>query len=415
MSDWKDIVRAEWRKRHPETADDGAFPLMERTFDTEEIVAAVDTILSGQVTMSTRVSEFERRFAEVVGAPYAVMVNSGSSANLLAVSAAANSARAHHLRAGDEVLVPAVCWSTTVWPLVQCGLVPVFVDVDPRTLNISVDDLARRITDRTRAIMIVHVLGNGCDMSRIRGLAAQHSLLVIEDTCESLGTTSDGKVVGTLGDFGTYSFYYSHHMTTGEGGMVVCHTLEDYDLLRCLRAHGWTRQLSDRERVEASHPDIDPRFLFVNVGYNVRPLDVQAAIGIEQLKRLDAMNAARISNRDAIVADLLAHPEWRDQFRIIDADRGSAPAWFGLALLLNDDRDLREYLAALSAAGVENRPIISGNFCRQPALARIGLSIDPLAYPGAEDVHHRGFFIGVQSTPLPEAKRRSLVERLLRA
>jgi CDP-6-deoxy-D-xylo-4-hexulose-3-dehydrase len=415
VTDWRDAIVAEWERRHGSPAVSDAFPLMEQTFTSAEIVAATETLLSGQLTMHDRVRELEERFAASVGAPYAVMVNSGSSANLLAVGASANPVRERHLGRECEVLVPAVCWSTSVWPFVQAGLSPVFVDVDPKTMNLDVADLKRKITPRTRAIMVVHVLGNSCDMLTIGEIAREHDLIVIEDTCESLGSLSHGRAAGTHAEFGTYSFYYSHHMTTGEGGMVVCQTLEDLDLLRCLRAHGWTRQLSNRAAIEAEHPDIDPRFVFLNVGYNVRPLEVQAAIGLVQLERLPAMNEARNTNRERILAALEAHPRWRGQFQAAQPDTGASPTWFGLAMLLNEERPLREFLAGLTKLGVENRPAISGNFTRQPAWKRLGYDVDPAALPGAETVHHRGFFIGLQSTPLSDERVETLADRLLRA
>ena len=332
-----------------------------------------------------------------------------------AVISAANPLRGVHLERGDEVLVPAVCWSTSVWPIVQAGLSPIFVDVDPQTLNVSIDDLRRKLTPRTRAIMVVHVLGNPCDMEAIGAIAAERGLIVIEDTCESLGARSHGRAAGAIGDFGTYSFYYSHHMTTGEGGMVVCRTLEDADLLRCLRAHGWSRQLSNRADVDAAHPDIDPRFVFVNLGYNVRATEVQAAIGSVQLGRLPLMNETRNANRERIVAAMRAHPLWREQFHVTRADTAAEPAWFGLAMLLQNDRPLRDFLTSLTALGVENRPAISGNFCRQPAWTRLGYAIDPTSFPGAETVHHRGFFIGIHSSSLTDEQVATLADRLLRA
>jgi CDP-6-deoxy-D-xylo-4-hexulose-3-dehydrase len=413
VSDWRSVIAEEWQRRHAHDAATDTFPLMEQNFGTEEILAGVETLLSGQLTLHDRVRELEERFAAMVGAPFAVMVNSGSSANLLAVACASNPLRSRHLRRDDEVLVPAVCWSTSVWPIVQSGLTPVFVDIDPRTLNISIDDVRRKLTPRTRAVMVVHVLGNACDMQAIRSLAEERDLVVIEDACESLGTVSHGRHAGTHGDFGAYSFYYSHHMTTGEGGMVVCKTPEDQDLLRCLRAHGWSRHLSNRAEIEAAYPDIDPRFVFVNLGYNVRPLDIQGAIGLVQLERLPRMNEARNHNRARMVEALRAHPSWRGQFQIAEAAEECIPAWFGLAMLLTGDRPLREFLDALTARGVENRPIISGNFCRQPAWQRLGYAIDPRSFPGAEAVHHGGFFIGVQSRPLSPARIAALADRLL--
>lgn len=415
MSDWRTAIREEWERRRAQRKITMPFPLLAQGFGAEEILAAVDTLLDGQLTMGDSVREMERRFAAEVGAPHAVMVNSGSSANLLAMACAANPMRTRHLQPGDEVIVPAVCWSTSVWPILQCGLRPVFVDVDPTTLNVSLDALRKALTPATHAIMAVHVLGNACDVGALADIADAQDLVLIEDTCESLGARAAGRPLGTFGDLGTYSFYYSHHITTGEGGMVVCRTQEDADLLRCLRAHGWSRNLSDREEIERANPDVDPRFLFVNAGYNLRPMEVQGDFGICQLARLHDMNAARNANRDRIVHALQSHPRWRKQFRFVEPGPAVEPSWFGLSLLIADDRDRRAFLDALTARGVENRPIICGNFTRQPAWRRLGYPIDPASLPGAELIHERGFFIGVHTEPLPDAAVANLAGILLDA
>lgn len=416
MTTWKEAVRLEWERRIDPQESSTAFPLMQDAFTAEDILEAVDVLLSGRLTMADRVRKFERTFADYVGAPYAVMVNSGSSANLLATAVAVNPARSLRIEQGAEVIVPAVCWSTSVWPLVQAGLQPVFADVDPATLNVSLESVHAAITPRTRAIMAVHVLGNSCDVEALASLAAERQWVLIEDTCESLGSRFRGRTLGTFGSFGTYSFYYSHHMTTGEGGMVVCRDAADYDLLKCLRAHGWSRELSDRQQIEAANPGIDPRFLFVNVGYNVRPTEVQAAIGLSQLERLTAMNETRNDNRTRVISALRAHPQWREQFSFAQAGDDCEPAWFGLTLLLQDGHvDRADYLGRLTARGIENRPIISGNFTRQPAWQLVGTAIDPLRFPGAELLHHRGFFIGVHASPLDDAAVNHLAATLLEA
>jgi CDP-6-deoxy-D-xylo-4-hexulose-3-dehydrase len=220
-------------------------PLAENAMDHTDVSAAIHSLLTNNHTMGKTVIEFEKQFAAKVGSKHAVMVNSGSSANLLAAAAIINQHRkAGFLKAGDKILVPALCWSTSVWPFIQLGLEVVFLDVDPSTLNLSLDDLKKKCTPDVKAICFVHILGNCCDMSEALSFVRGKGLVVIEDTCESLGTTYDGKMLGTLGDFGSYSFYYSHHITTIEGGMVVCQTDEDYELLILLRAHGWTRNLS---------------------------------------------------------------------------------------------------------------------------------------------------------------------------
>jgi CDP-4-dehydro-6-deoxyglucose reductase, E1 len=415
MTDFRDAIVAEWRRREAARAPRSLFPLIGNSFDHHEIIAAVDVLLSGRLTMGDKVRQFEQEFAHLVGAPYAVMVNSGSSANLLAVAAATAPSRSSRLAAGDEVLVPAVCWATSVWPLLQHTLRPVFVDVDPRTLNVDVDDLERRITSRTRAIFAVHVLGNSASMTPMVDMAKRHGLLLIEDTCESLGSTSGGRYLGSLGDFGTYSFYYSHHITTGEGGMVVCQTLEDVDLLRSLRSHGWSRDLSNREAVERQFSDVDPRFLFVHSGYNVRPLELQAAIGLCQIERLGAMNEVRNANRERLLRALHEHELWDGRFEFPHAGEGTTAAWFGLPCLLRAGFPVakRAFLEHLTRSGVENRPIISGNFTRQPGLRAHGLVCDPEAYPGAEAVDQRGFFIGIHTEMLPESTIDQLADILL--
>lgn len=416
MKDWREQLRQEWEKRVATQASSVPFPLTSSSANADEVIAATETLLSGRWTMGERVAEFEAEFAKTVGAPHAVMVNSGSSANLLALAVAANPQRRQHLNAGDEVLVPAICWSTSVWPILQLGLVPVFVDVDPRTLNLDLADLRRKCTARSRALMLVHTLGNSAPMMELLEFVKQHKLILIEDTCEALGSSAGNQALGTFGDFGTYSFYYSHHITTGEGGMVVCRNREDYDLLQCLRAHGWSRPLSNRSELERAHPQVDPRWLFVNVGYNFRPMEIQAAIGLCQLRRLKQMNDTRRHNRERLQSALQRHPRWQNQFEFPMAAAGTEPAWFGFACLLSAAlaAHLQPFLAYLTVNGVEHRPIISGNFTRQPALRLFGIECDPTSFPGAETVNARGFFVGLHGEPLPQPMIDRLADILLR-
>lgn len=404
MSDWKRVIVEEWERRSNERKDDRLFPLIFQGFDSNEIVAAIDSLLDGRLTMGEEVNRFEKSFAEYIGAKYAVMVNSGSSANLLAVACAANPLRARKLMPGDEVLVPAVAWSTSVWPLIQHQLTPVFVDVDPKTLNVDPADLQRKLTSKTKGMMAVHVLGNSAPMEDLLEVAKKNDLILIEDTCESLGSRFRGRPLGGFGDFGCYSFYYSHHLTTGEGGMVVCHTLEDYDLLRCLRAHGWSRSLSNQAELEKEHSEVDARFMFVNLGYNLRPMELQAAIGNFQLAKLDQMNAIRNRNRSKLIEALESHPKWDGQFSFPAPTSGTDPAWFGFICILDRAHEgkHKDYLSYLSAAGIENRPIISGNFTRQPGLKVLNIACDPQAFPGAEEIHNRGFFMGIHTRELSQ-------------
>jgi CDP-6-deoxy-D-xylo-4-hexulose-3-dehydrase len=336
---------------------------------------------------------------------------------LLAVSAIVNKFRSVHCDAGDEVLVPAVSWSTSVFPLIQCGLKPVFVDTDPVTFNVTKETLMKAMTPRVKAVMAVHVLGNSICMKDLEDFVTEHSLMLIEDTCESLGSffeSSDGqkKMLGTLGDFGCYSFYFSHHITSGEGGAVVCKTEQDYNFVRCLRAHGWTRHLTNRKEVEASYPQIDSRFLFINLGYNLRPMEVQGAMLCVQLGKLEGFNKIRRSNLARVRTACEGNPKYSKTMHMMEASEGMDPAWFGIAMLLHEEyaHQLPEYLEFLSTHGVENRPIISGNFIRQPSIAMYCKDEKPENYQGSEAIHNRGFFIGVHQVYTEDSKIEKLVE-----
>uniref|UniRef100_A0A0G4HRE4 NAD-dependent epimerase/dehydratase domain-containing protein n=1 Tax=Chromera velia CCMP2878 TaxID=1169474 RepID=A0A0G4HRE4_9ALVE len=424
MSELKELLSREFNARQAEqkkTKQAYRFPLGQDVYGEDELLAMADVILSGQLTLSDRVAECEKRFAETVGVPYACMVNSGSSANLLAMQALCSPTRLAHLRKGDEVLIPAVCWSTSLYPILQCGMKPVWVDVDPETMNISVDQLKKKISPRTKGIVLVHILGNSTDMREVMELVRRHSLLVLEDTCESLGSFYDlqdggGKrFLGTFGDFGTFSFFFSHHITSGEGGMVCCKTLDDYNFLRSLRAHGWTRHLTNRKDVEAQYPGLDPRFLFIHLGFNLRPLEVQGAMATVQLNRLSTFNAARRANFRRVREKLEADPRYHSTMTLMKASSHCDPAWFGFPIILKPGlgTQLRDYLQHLSANGVENRPILSGNFLRQPVCDTHMCGEDPALFPGAEVIHNRGFFIAAHCHELPDAEIEFLCTTLL--
>ena len=392
------------------------FPLVDSSYDNQEIISCMATLLSGQLTMGAKVRQFEEQFAAYCGARYAVMVNSGSSANLLALSVLTNPLRRVHLRPGDKVAVPAVCWSTSLWPVIQTGLVPVLVDVDPGTLNLSIPSLQAALRQHDlKAVLMVHVLGNSTDLPALLEIVDRHGLLLMEDTCESLGTTYDGRMLGTLGSFGTFSFYFSHHMTTIEGGMVLAETDEDYDLLKCLRAHGWSREQSNRAELESANSHIDPRFLFVNVGYNLRPMEIQAAFGLEQLKRLDEMNHQRRANVQRIRAAFARHPRWRGQLQFPEATAQLDACWFGFPFLVDPalELDYRKFTASLLRNGVDTRPIVSGNMALQPAVRHFGIELGMGPFTGAQAVHERGLFIGCHARALPEDTITRLVDLIL--
>lgn len=287
------------------------YPLASSTWDQAELNAIQSVIDSNMYTMGKQVAEYEKRFAEYFGSQYAVMVSSGSTANLIMIAALFYTQNEQlKLKRGDEVIVPAVSWSTTYYPLYQYGLKLKFVDIDRDTLNMDLQQLESAITDKTRAILTVNLLGNPNDFNKINAMIAGKNIVLLEDNCESMGATINGKQAGTFGIMGTYSSFFSHHIATMEGGCVVTDDEELYHILLCLRAHGWTRNLPKFNKVtgEKSDDPFEEAFKFVLPGYNVRPLEMSGAIGIEQLKKLPSFIQNRIDNGNYFAELFHNHP-----------------------------------------------------------------------------------------------------------
>jgi CDP-6-deoxy-D-xylo-4-hexulose-3-dehydrase len=236
------------------------------------------------------------------------MVNSGSSANLLAASILSNARFPRRLAPGDEVIVPAVAWSTTYFPLAHVGAVPVLVDVNLETFTIDPGAAEAAVTARTRALLPVHLLGNPCDMERLLHLAQRRDLFLIEDACEAHGAQFNGRMVGSFGNIGTFSFYFSHHISTIEGGMLVTSDDRVADLARVLRAHGWQRDM--KTKVPVSDSILDPRYLFVNLGYNLRPTELQGAFGVHQVGKLEGFIRTRRENAEYWNSSLQKYSDW---------------------------------------------------------------------------------------------------------
>ncbi len=335
--------------------------LHETTIGEDEIQAVIDVMRSGQVTSGVKVKEFEKAFP----GKHAVMCNSGSSANLLAIAALCDPATPNRLKRGDGVIVSALSWSTTIWPLVQYGLIPIIVDIDPLTLNMDPKEIEKAVSSHVRAIMPVHVYGNPCDMT-VMGLCRDNSLVLIEDCCEALGATWGGRSIGNFGTLATFSFYFSHHITTVEGGMVITDN-EDIDrTLRILRSHGWVRDVDDHPDLHA-YPDIDPRFLFVGAGYNLRSTEMQAAMGLVQLPKLTGFVLARRAAAKALLQTFRLYEDYLMCQHEIPYARSS---WFGFPIVIKDDapftaKEMREFF---DKAGIETRPIILGNIALQPGM-----------------------------------------------
>lgn len=369
-----------------------SYPLATATWDQAEYDAIQRVVASGMFTMGPEVRAFEQRFAECVGSTYCVMVNSGSSANLLMVAALRYSQNPEfRINPGDEVIVPAVSWSTTYYPLHQYGLKMKFVDVDIDTLNYDLEQLASAITDRTRAIMAVNLLGNPNDFARIRQIIRGRNIVLIEDNCESLGAQFDGRQAGTFGLMGSFSTFFSHHISTMEGGMIVTDDEELYHVLLSLRAHGWTRNLPKHNHICGTKSDnpFEESFRFVLPGYNVRPLEMSGAIGIEQIKKLPGLVAARRVNA-AHFADAMAEFPWLR----IQRETG-ASSWFGFSMILSEDAPIkRDALVALFARNqIDVRPIVAGNFAKNEVIKWFDYEIVG-NLPNAQDVDRNGLFIG---------------------
>lgn len=371
------------------------YSLSNDTWDEKELEAAHKVIDSRFFTMGEKVKQYEKDFADKFGSKYAVMSNSGSSANLLMMAALLYSGR---LKRGDEVLVTAVSWSTTYFPIFQMGFKLRFVDIDLETLNVDVETLEAAITSKTKAVMIVNLLGNPNEFAEIQKICDRHDLLLLEDNCESMGATYDGKMAGTFGVIGSFSTYFSHHLCTMEGGMNVTDDEELYHYMLSIRSHGWTRHLPDESSIYKKLGDpFYESFNFIMPGFNVRPLEIEAATGIEQLHKLDKFIEQRRKNAGLFKERIENETEFLTQKEI-----GKA-SWFGFAIILPDKikgkRSL--YTDALRNSGIEVRPIVAGNFVRQRALRFLDYSVSGML-KNADYIHDNGFFVGNHSIEMSD-------------
>jgi CDP-6-deoxy-D-xylo-4-hexulose-3-dehydrase len=340
--------------------------------------------------MSEKTMKFEIKFSDYLGCKESVMVNSGSSADLLIVFALVNP-EMELLKPGDEILVPSLTWPTQIWSAMMAGLKVKFIDTDPVTLNISLDDLKNKITNQTKALSLVHIMGNPCNMDVILDICKEHQLLLIEDCCESLGGTFNGQQVGTFGLASSFSFFFSHHITTMEGGMISCQDEKLSDMFRLLRAHGWARNLKYLKIDE--HNGIDPRYMFLNWGFNVRPTELQAGFGLEQIKRLPYFNEQRKKNAMRFMKYLDPYKKF---MRMMEVHPKANCSWFALPMILTQECPFQknEFLSYLEHEGIETRPIVAGNILRQPAFQNFP-EIQYSDLPGTDLIHDRGFYFGL--------------------
>lgn len=375
------------------------YSLASSTWDEKELDAIQRVIDSDMYSMNTQVAQYEKDFASFFGSKYALMTSSGSTANLLMI-AALFFKKDNPLKRGDEIIVPAVSWSTTYFPLQQYGLKVKFVDIDLDTLNIDLDQLEAAITDKTRAILTVNLLGNPNDFARINTLIADKDIILLEDNCESMGATFEGQQAGTFGLMGTFSSFFSHHIATMEGGCVVTDDEEIYHILLCIRAHGWTRNLPKENTLTGTKSDdpFEESFKFILPGYNVRPLEMSGAIGIEQLKKLPCFISQRRKNAEYFLSLFADHPDF-----LIQKEVGKS-SWFGFSFIIRQGADItrKEVVKKLVDNGIECRPIVTGNFLKNKEVLEyfdyeVSGTVD-----NAEYLDKNGLFVGNHQIDLTE-------------
>jgi CDP-4-dehydro-6-deoxyglucose reductase, E1 len=374
-----------------------------RVFDEEEMVAAVDAVLDFWLTLGPEGAAFERELADVLGVRHALLVNSGSSANLVAFATLTSTQLERPLRPGDEVITVAACFPTTVAPIVQYECVPVFVDVDLETANVLADRLDSAVGPRTRAIVLAHTLGNPFDLDVVMDVAKRHDLYVIEDNCDALGATYRGRHTGTFGDLATQSFYPPHHLTMGEGGAVltgsgrlkrIAESFRDWGR-DCWCASGKDNTCGKRfdwQLGELPH-GYDHKYVYSHLGYNLKPLDVQAAIGRQQLRKLGSFVAARRANHARLVKALAAYEEFLILPRALPH---TEPSWFGLLLSVREGAPFRrsEIVQYLEHRNIQTRQLFGGNLLRQPAFRGIAHRVVG-DLTNTDKIMSDAFFIGV--------------------
>lgn len=354
-------------------------PLASSGLRAIDVSKAIEILNSGNLTMGNQVRTFELAMANYLNCTEFIMMNSGSSANLAIVEALMRPARSKaKLFKDDLVLVPAIAWPTTIWPLIQLGLKPHFVDIDPKTLAIDLEKAQKEVENLgglVKGIFPIHPLGYAISPSRLESFAKINRLVLINDVCESLGSWSEGRHAGTAGTAGSFSFYFSHHLTTMEGGGVATNNSEFADDLRSIRSHGWSRDRSDAKDWQEDISNNDAKFLFVSTGYNIRPMEIQAAIGISQARDLDSFIEKRRKIASAVQSAIKG-----TRLELIGGDTLSSNetirshSWMLIALRVTGDNSLefkKWIVKELNLSGIETRPPLTGNFLSQPAIKRI--------------------------------------------
>lgn len=373
------------------------YSLASKSWNETEYQAMMGVLSGDYYKMGAVCKKFEQDYAKWTGIKYAVFCNSGSSANLLALAAVRYDPR-HKSDQRNEIIVPAVSWSTTYYPVTQLGYTPVFADVSAKTFNLSIEDVERKITPNTKAIFAVNLLGNPCDFDALKSLCSKYNLILLEDNCESMGAEYKGRKTGCHGHIGTHSTFFSHHISTMEGGICVTDDEFTFELIKSLRTHGWVRDVENKELFykyfEKPESELYEFFHFVLPGYNFRPTEVQGALGIEQVKKLDGFIETRIKNIRYFESAL---KELNVDIHLQQEQPNGKSSWFGFGLLCPHQEARNSLVQTLNKNEIECRPIVSGNMLRQPVFAQFATPED---FPGAEKIHECGLMIGNHQFPI---------------
>ncbi len=378
-------------------------PLASSGLREVDIEIATQVLRSGNLTMGQEVKKFERKMAEYLKVSHFVMVNSGSSANLAMIEALLRPTVSKPLLSpGDSILVPAIAWPTTIWPLIQLGLNPLFVDIDIKTLAIDLN-AAQVLIDSSRipvrGIFPIHPLGYSLPPDQLDVFIRKNDLLLINDVCESLGSWSQEKHAGTTGIAGSFSFYFSHHITTMEGGGIATNDNPFADDLRSVRSHGWSRDRSDVADWTNKVTNNDSKFLFVSTGYNIRPMELQAAIGSSQIDEIDNFVTKRRHIASSVTSALKGcEVEVIGSETLTNQDEFRSNSWMMIPIKVlgkNAMERKRIMLEKLEKLEIETRPVLTGNFLAQPAIQRITRqAVDPSSFKGATEIAETSFLVG---------------------
>jgi CDP-4-dehydro-6-deoxyglucose reductase, E1 len=365
------------------------YKLTTNTFDNRETKAAISVIKSGKFTLGKNVKSFEEKFAKKFNRKYAIMVNSGSSANLLSIASLFYKKK-NFLKPGDEVIVPAIAWSTSYFPLIQYGLKIRLCDVDTNTLNVDLNSLKKKINKKTKLIVAVSILGNPVNFNEIKKICDKNKIILFEDNCESLGAKIGKKFTGEFGELSTSSFFFSHHISTGEGGIITTNSRELYDICRSLRAHGWTRDIKNSKIFKKKKSNFHEQYRFILPGYNVRPQEINAAMGLVQLKKFDEMIKIRRKNAKTF-QDIFG----KNKNLIIQKENGFS-SWFSFTLIVKKNKTLNreKVLKLLKKHKIHFRTITGGNIADHDVIKYLNVPKSDLKLPKARYVHRNGFFIG---------------------